>query len=76
MPKHYHFTHHILNEAMPARGLSRADVLRVMEQGASWRHYEYSMRTRLDDLTVCWEGAPTEKRLITIWDNSNQIQTK
>ena len=74
MPK-YHFTHHLLNEAMPIRGLSREDVLRVMQQGASWRHYEYSMRSRLDDLTVCWEQRGDTQRLITVWDNSNQIQT-
>jgi hypothetical protein len=67
----YHFTQHILNDAMPARNISREDILSVMAQGCTWRHFNYSMRTRLDDLIVCWDqdpGGPV--RLITVWDTT------
>jgi hypothetical protein len=69
----YHFTKHI-NEAMIPRNLFEEDIMRVMKQGSTWRHFNYSMRTRLDDLTVCWDQAPGGPiRLITIWDNTNDI---
>jgi hypothetical protein len=72
----YKFTHHILNEAMPARNLTEDDVLRVMKHGSSWRQTNLKMRTRMDDLTVCWAQEGDTKTLITIFDTTNTILSK
>ena len=68
----YFFTDHILQEAMIARGLSRDDILEVMSHGSTWRHFDYSMRTRKDDLIVCWEDDGERINLITVFDVTNR----
>jgi hypothetical protein len=74
----YTFTRHALYEAMEPRGITEDEVMKVIHQGSSWRHYDVSMRSRLDDLTVCWDQkkGSDEVTIITVWDNTNQIQSR
>jgi hypothetical protein len=72
----YYFTDHAQDDAMRRRNLTHDDVIKVMEQGATWNHYNVSMRTRLGDHTVCWRQVGDTKHIITIWDNTDNVQSK
>ncbi|MGI9571299.1 MAG: hypothetical protein ACR2PH_16530 [Desulfobulbia bacterium] len=73
----YLFSKHLINESLPARGLTVEQAVDAIETGSSWsnRHYN-NMRSRKDDLIVAWDRVGDKRFIITVWDGTKDIPSR